>query len=129
MENLSLSIEDNVQARSTERSSLDDCCGERDEKLSKSTSFTCDSINGISETESIDGNLSKAELRKEEPQSEKQMKKSPVLTSEKRLSRRPSKSLDLNKNEYLSLDKSSTSDSVDEGKEFLINLNKISVFF
>lgn len=61
MENLSLSIEDNVQARSTERSSLDDC-GERDEKLSKSTSFTCDSINGISETESIDGNLSKALL-------------------------------------------------------------------
>lgn len=40
----------------------------------------------------------------------------------------PSKSLDLNKNEYLSLDKSSsTSDSVDEGKEFLINFNKISV--
>ncbi|KAF6384769.1 GRAM domain containing 1C [Rhinolophus ferrumequinum] len=113
MENLSLSIEDNVQARSTERSSLDDC-GERDEKLSKSTSFTCDSINGVSETESIDGNLPKAELRKEEPQSEKQMKKSPVLTSEKRLSRVPSKSLDLNKNEYLSLDKSSTSDSVDE---------------
>lgn len=55
------------------------------------------------------------------------MKKSPVLTSEKRLSRVPSKSLDLNKNEYLSLDKSSTSDSVDEGKEFLINLNKFSV--
>lgn len=39
----------------------------------------------------------------------------------------PSKSLDLNKNEYLSLDKSSTSDSVDEGKEFLINFNEISV--
>ena len=39
----------------------------------------------------------------------------------------PSKSLDLNKNEYLSLDKSSTSDSVDEGKEFLINFNQISV--
>lgn len=40
-----------------------------------------------------------------------------------------SKSLDLNKNEYLSLDKSSTSDSVDEGKEFVINFNKISVMF
>lgn len=39
----------------------------------------------------------------------------------------PSKSLDLNKNEYLSLDKSSTSDSVDEGKELLINFIKISV--
>lgn len=37
----------------------------------------------------------------------------------------PSKSLDLNKNEYLSLDKSSTSDSVDEGKQFLINFNKM----
>lgn len=33
----------------------------------------------------------------------------------------------MNKNEYLSLDKSSTSDSVDEGKEFLINFSKISV--
>ncbi|KAM5276543.1 protein Aster-C isoform 4-T4 [Hipposideros larvatus] len=113
MENLSLSIEDNIQARSTERSSLDDC-GEREEKLSKSTSFICESINGVSETESNDGNLPKKELRKEEPQSEKQSKKSPLLTSEKRLSRVPSKSLDLNKNEYLSLDKSSTSDSVDE---------------
>ena len=57
---------------------------------------------------------------KEEPQSEKQIK-SPSLTSEKRLSRQSSKSLDLNKNEYLCLDKSSTSDSVDEGKDFLIN--------
>lgn len=55
------------------------------------------------------------------------MKKSPSLTSEKRLSRVPPKSLDLNKNEYLSLDKSSTSDSVDEGKELLINFNIISI--
>lgn len=38
----------------------------------------------------------------------------------------PSKSLDLNKNEYLSLDKSSTSDSVDEGKRFLISFNTVS---
>ncbi|XP_070262324.1 protein Aster-C isoform X2 [Myotis yumanensis] len=113
MENLSVSIEDNVQPRSPERSNLDDC-GERDEKLSKSISFIPESINRTSETESIDGTLSKAELGKEEAQSEKQMKKSPSLTSEKRLSRVPSKSLDLNKNEYLSLDKSSTSDSVDE---------------
>lgn len=59
-------------------------------------------------------------LGKEEPQSEKHIK-SPSLTSEKRLSRQSSKSLDLNKNEYLSLDKSSTSDSVDEGKDFFIN--------
>lgn len=58
METLSLSIEDNVQSRSSERSSLDDC-GERDEKLSKSISFTCESINRVSETESIDGNLTK----------------------------------------------------------------------
>ncbi|ELK18180.1 GRAM domain-containing protein 1C [Pteropus alecto] len=110
METLSLSIEDNMQSRSSERSSLDDC-GERDERLSKSISFTCESINRVSETESIDGNLTKVV---KEPQSEKQIKKSPSLTSEKRLSRVPSKSLDLNKNEYLSLDKSSTSDSVDE---------------
>ncbi|XP_035874008.1 protein Aster-C isoform X3 [Phyllostomus discolor] len=113
MESLSLSIEENVQPRSPERSSLEDC-GERDEKLSKSISFTRESVNRVSETESIDGNLPKAELGKDEAQSEKQIKKSPLLTSEKRLSRVPSKSLDLNKNEYLSLDKSSTSDSVDE---------------
>lgn len=113
MENFSVSIEDNVLPRSPERSSLDDC-GERDEKSSKSIGFTRESINRASETESTDGNLPKAELGKEEAQSEKQVKKSPSLTSEKRLSRMPSKSLDLNKNEYLSLDKSSTSDSVDE---------------
>ncbi|XP_032262456.1 protein Aster-C isoform X3 [Phoca vitulina] len=113
MENLSLSIEDNVQPRRPGRSSLDDC-GERDEKFSKSISFTQESVNRVSEAESIDGNPPKGGSGKEEPQSEKQMKKSPLLTSEKRLSRMPSKSLDLNKNEYLSLDKSSTSDSVDE---------------
>ncbi|XP_029795185.1 protein Aster-C [Suricata suricatta] len=113
MENLSLSIDDNVQTRSPGRSSLDDC-GERDEKFSKSISFTRESVNRVSETESIDGNSPKGGLGKEKPQSEKQMKKSPLLTSEKRLSRVSSKSLDLNKNEYLSLDKSSTSDSVDE---------------
>ncbi|XP_057402087.1 protein Aster-C isoform X2 [Balaenoptera acutorostrata] len=112
MENLSLSIEDNVQPRSPRRSSLDGC-GERDEKLSKPISFTRESISRVSETESIDGNPPKGGLGKEEPQSEKQIK-SPSLTSEKRLSRLSSKSLDLNKNEYLSLDKSSTSDSVDE---------------
>ncbi|XP_066203494.1 protein Aster-C isoform X1 [Saccopteryx leptura] len=113
MENLSLSIEDNVQSRSPERSSLDDC-GERDEKLSKSISFTRESINRVSETEPADGNLSRAELEREEAQTEKQIKKSPLLTSERRLRRVPSKPPDLNKNEYLSLDKSSTSDSVDE---------------
>ncbi|XP_033288023.1 protein Aster-C isoform X1 [Orcinus orca] len=112
MENLSLSIEDNVQPRSPRRSSLDGC-GERDEKLSKPISFTRESISRVSETESIDVNPQKGGLGKEEPQSEKQIK-SPSLTSEKRLSRLSSKSLDLNKNEYLSLDKSSTSDSVDE---------------
>lgn len=112
MENLSLSIEDNAQPRSPGRSGLDDC-GERDEKFSKSISFTRESANRVSEAESIDGNPPKG-LEKEEPQNEKQMKNSPLLTSEKRLSRVPSKSLDLNKNEYLSLDKSSTSDSVDE---------------
>ncbi|XP_045439936.1 protein Aster-C isoform X1 [Pipistrellus kuhlii] len=119
MENMSVSIEDNVQPRSPERSNLDDC-GERDEKLSKTIN---ESMNRASETESIDGNLSKMELGKEEAQSEKQLKKSPSLTSEKRLSRVPSKSLDLNKNEYLSLDKSSTSDSVDEdsGYELVIS--------
>ncbi|XP_062967447.1 protein Aster-C [Cynocephalus volans] len=113
MENLSLSIEDNVQPRSPERSSLDDS-GKRDETLSKSVSFTRQSISRVSETESLDGNSSKGGLGKEEPQSEKQIKESALPTSEKRLSRVPSKSLDLNKNEYLSLDKSSTSDSVDE---------------
>ncbi|XP_008064046.1 GRAM domain-containing protein 1C isoform X2 [Carlito syrichta] len=111
MENLSLSTED-VQPRSP-GSSLDDS-GERDEKLSKSINFTHESIIRVSETDSFDGNSSKGGLGKEEPQSEKQIKKSPSLTSEKRLSRVPSKSLDLNKNEYLSLDKSNTSDSIDE---------------
>lgn len=113
MENLSLSIEDNVQPSSPGRSCAHDS-GERDEKLSKSISFTRESIHHVSETESLDGNASKGALGKEEPESEKQIKKSPLLTSEKRLSIMPSKSLDLNKNEYLSLDKSSTSDSVDE---------------
>ncbi|XP_061283174.1 protein Aster-C isoform X1 [Bos javanicus] len=112
MENFSLSIEDTVQPRSPGRSSLDDY-GERDEKLSKSISFTRESISRASESESIEGNSPKGGLWKEEPHSEKQIK-SPSLTSEKRLSRQSSKSLDLNKNEYLSLDKSSTSDSVDE---------------
>lgn len=40
-----------------------------------------------------------------------------------------SKLLDLNKNEYFFLDKSSILDFVDEGKEFVINFNKISVMF
>ncbi|XP_077900329.1 protein Aster-C isoform X4 [Ictidomys tridecemlineatus] len=113
MENLSLSIEDNEQPSSPRRSGVDDS-GERDEKLSKSISFTRESIHQVSETESLDGNSSKGALGKEEPESEKQIPKSPLLTSEKRLSRMSSKSLDLNKNEYLSLEKSSTSDSVDE---------------
>ncbi|XP_008265144.2 protein Aster-C isoform X1 [Oryctolagus cuniculus] len=113
MESLSLSIEDNVQPRNPGRSSLDDS-GEREEKLSKSISFTRESVNRVSETESLDGSSSKKAIGKEESPSEKRFKKSPLLTSEKRSSRVPSTSLDLNKNEYLSLDKSSTSDSVDE---------------
>uniref|UniRef100_A0A2K5ZDC4 GRAM domain containing 1C n=3 Tax=Mandrillus leucophaeus TaxID=9568 RepID=A0A2K5ZDC4_MANLE len=112
MENLSLAIED-VQPRSPGRSSLDDS-GERDEKLSKSISFTSESISRVSETELFDGNSSKGGLGKEESQNEKQTKKSLLPALEKKLTRVPSKSLDLNKNEYLSLDKSSTSDSVDE---------------
>nr|XP_005548167.1 PREDICTED: GRAM domain-containing protein 1C isoform X2 [Macaca fascicularis] len=112
MENLSLSIED-VQPRSPGRSNLDDS-GERDEKLSKSISFTSESISRVSETELFDGNSSKGGLGKEESQNEKQTKKSLLPALEKKLTRVPSKSLDLNKNEYLSLDKSSTSDSVDE---------------
>ncbi|XP_054983424.1 protein Aster-C [Sorex araneus] len=112
MENLSLSIEENVQPRSPGRSSLEDF-GEREEKLSKSTNSTRESIR-VSETESNDGNSPKGGLEKEEAQNEKQMKKSPLLTPGLRLSRVPSKSLDLNKNEYLSLDKSSSSDSFDE---------------
>ncbi|XP_052596693.1 protein Aster-C isoform X2 [Peromyscus californicus insignis] len=113
MENLSLSIEENVQPRSPGRSSVDDS-GERDEKFSKAISLTQESINQVSETESLDGNSPKRGLGKEEPQNEKHLKKSLSLASGKRLSRASSKSLDLNKNEYLSLDKSSTSDSVDE---------------
>ncbi|XP_073929273.1 protein Aster-C isoform X2 [Castor canadensis] len=113
MEKLPQLIEDNVQPRSPGRSTVDDS-GEKDEKLSKSISFTRDSITRVAETESLDGNSSKGGLGKEESQSEKHIKKSPLLTSEKRLNRVPSKSLDLNKNEYLSLDKSSTSDSLDE---------------
>lgn len=91
-----------------------DDSGEKDEKLSRSISFTRESINRVSETESLDGNSQKKGLGKEDSPNEKQVKKSPLLTSEKRLSRVPSKALDLNKNEYLSLDKSSTSDSIDE---------------
>ncbi|XP_042532925.1 protein Aster-C isoform X3 [Dipodomys spectabilis] len=113
MENLSLSIEENVQPRSPARSNVDDY-GEREEKLPKAISFTQESISRVLETESLDGNSSKGGLGKEEPQEEKLIKKSPLLTSERRLNRVPSKSLDLNKNEYLSLDKSSTSDSLDE---------------
>ncbi|KAG8509498.1 Protein Aster-C, partial [Galemys pyrenaicus] len=113
MENFSLSIEDNVQSRSPGRNSLEDS-GERDEKLSKSVSCTRESVNRVSETESADGHSPKGGFGKEEPQSEKSIKKCPLLTSEMRLSRVVPKPLDLNKNEYLSLDKSSTSDSVDE---------------
>uniref|UniRef100_A0A2K6SQ54 GRAM domain containing 1C n=1 Tax=Saimiri boliviensis boliviensis TaxID=39432 RepID=A0A2K6SQ54_SAIBB len=112
MENLSLLTED-VPPRSPGRSSLDDS-GERDEKLSKSISFTNESISRVSETESFDGNSSKGGLVEEESQNEKQNKKRVLPTSGKRLTLVPSKSLDLSKNEYLSLDKSSTSDSVDE---------------
>ncbi|XP_050004848.1 protein Aster-C isoform X2 [Alexandromys fortis] len=112
MENLSLSIEENVQP-SPGRSSVDDS-GERDEKFFKVIGFPQESVSRVSETESLDGNSPKRGLGKEELQSEKHLKKSSSLASGKRLSRAPSKSLDLNKNEYLSLDKSSTSDSVDE---------------
>lgn len=47
-----------VSYRSPGRSSLDDC-GERDEKLSKSISFTHESISRVSESESIEGNSPK----------------------------------------------------------------------
>ncbi|XP_055481015.1 protein Aster-C isoform X2 [Psammomys obesus] len=113
MENLSLSIEENVQPRSPGRSSVDDA-GERDEKFSKATSFPQEPTSRVSDTEPPDGNSPKRGLGKEESQSEKRVKKSPSVDSEKRLSRTSSKSLDLNKNEYLSLDKGSTSDSADE---------------
>ncbi|XP_004373731.1 protein Aster-C [Trichechus manatus latirostris] len=113
MEKLSLLIEENAQPRSPGRSSLDDS-GERDEKLSKSISFTRESVSRGSETESFSGNTPKEGLGKEEPHSENLIKQSPLLTSEKRLSRVPSKLLNLNTNEYLSLDKSSSSDSVGE---------------
>ncbi|XP_075399573.1 protein Aster-C [Tenrec ecaudatus] len=112
METLSLSIEDNVQPRSPGRSSLDDP-GDRDEKLSKSISFTRESVGRISETESVRGHAPKGGSGKE-PQSENQIKRSSSLPPEKRLSREPPKSLGLHMNEYLSLDKSSSSDSVDE---------------
>lgn len=91
-----------------------DDAGERDEKFSKAVSFTQESVSRASETEPLDGNSPKRGLGKEDSQSERNVRKSPSLASEKRISRAPSKSLDLNKNEYLSLDKSSTSDSVDE---------------
>uniref|UniRef100_A0A8D2B7V1 GRAM domain containing 1C n=1 Tax=Sciurus vulgaris TaxID=55149 RepID=A0A8D2B7V1_SCIVU len=95
MENLSLSIEDNVHPR-------------------YSKIFTRESIHRVQKQSHWMENSSKGALGKEEPESEKQIRKSPLLTSGNRLSRMSSKSLDLNKNEYLSLDKSSTSDSVDE---------------
>ncbi|XP_038944413.1 protein Aster-C isoform X4 [Rattus norvegicus] len=113
MEHLSLSIEENVQPRSPGRSSVDDS-GERDEKFSKAISLTHESVSRASETESLDGNSPERGLGKEGSQSERHVRKSPSLASEKKLGRVPSKTLDLNKNEYLSLDKSSTSDSVDE---------------
>ncbi|XP_023573415.1 GRAM domain-containing protein 1C isoform X2 [Octodon degus] len=121
MANLSPSFEDNVQPRSPARSSVDDS-GEGDEKGLKVVSSTHESVSQVSDAESLGGNSSKGVsihcplkngLGKEESQNEKQIK-SPLLTSEKRLNRGPTRSLDLNKNEYLSLDKSSTSDSVDE---------------
>lgn len=113
MEHLSLSIEENVQPRSPGRSSVDDS-GERDEKFSKAIGLTHKSVSRASETESLDGNSPERGLGKEGSQSERHVRKSPSLASEKKLIRAPSKTLDLNKNEYLSLDKSSTSDSVDE---------------
>ncbi|XP_044526022.1 protein Aster-C [Gracilinanus agilis] len=113
MENLSLTLEDNEQPRSPGRSSLDES-GERDEKLSSSINFTREPINRVPETESFNGSTPKMGLRKEDSISPKQNKKSPLLISERRLNRSPPKALDLNKNEYLSLDKSSTSDSADE---------------
>uniref|UniRef100_A0A0G2K4F5 GRAM domain containing 1C n=1 Tax=Rattus norvegicus TaxID=10116 RepID=A0A0G2K4F5_RAT len=102
-----------VETKSPGRSSVDDS-GERDEKFSKAISLTHESVSRASETESLDGNSPERGLGKEGSQSERHVRKSPSLASEKKLGRVPSKTLDLNKNEYLSLDKSSTSDSVDE---------------
>ncbi|XP_049732789.1 protein Aster-C isoform X2 [Elephas maximus indicus] len=113
MEKLSLSIEDNVRPRSPGRTSLGDP-GEREEKLSNSISFSRESVSQVSENESFNGETPKEGLGKEGSQSKKWIKINPSLTSEKKLRRVPSKSLDLNKNEYLSLDKSSSSDSFDE---------------
>ncbi|XP_056649469.1 protein Aster-C isoform X3 [Monodelphis domestica] len=116
MENMSLTLEDNEQPRSPGRSSLDES-RERDEKLSRSISFTREPISKVPETESFNGSTPKMGLRKEDSMSPKQDKKSPLLISERKLNRSPPKALDLNKNEYLSLDKSSTSDSADEFEE------------
>ncbi|XP_068925998.1 protein Aster-C isoform X1 [Petaurus breviceps papuanus] len=114
MESLSLSLEDNEQPRSPGRSSLDES-GERDEKLSRSISFSREPISRVPETELLNGSTPKMGLQREDSQSPKLDKKSPLLISERKLNKSPPKALDLNKNEYLSLDKSSTSDSVDEG--------------
>ncbi|XP_072470060.1 protein Aster-C isoform X2 [Notamacropus eugenii] len=116
MENLSLSLEDNELPRSPGRISLDES-GERDEKLSRSIGFTREPISKVPETESPNGSTHRMVLQKEDSQSPKPDKKSPLPISERKLNKSPPKALDLNKNEYLSLDKSSTSDSVDEGEE------------
>ncbi|XP_036600774.1 protein Aster-C isoform X1 [Trichosurus vulpecula] len=143
MENLSLSLEDNEQLRSPGRSSLDES-GERDEKVSRSISFSREPVSRVPETESLNGSTPKMHdrvdrelalksgrsmipadsgtsvnkgLQKEDSQSSKADRKSPLLIPERKLNKSPPKALDLNKNEYLSLDKSSTSDSVDEGEE------------
>ncbi|XP_027724584.1 protein Aster-C isoform X4 [Vombatus ursinus] len=141
MENLSLSLENNECSRSPGRSSLEES-GERDGKLSRSFSFTRVPLNRVPETESLSGstprmrdrvdrelalksgrpladsgNLVNKGLQKENSQSPKLDIKSPLLISERKLKKSPPKALDLNKNEYLSLDKSSTSDSLDEDEE------------
>ncbi|GAB5576442.1 protein Aster-C isoform X1 [Prionailurus iriomotensis] len=114
MENLSLSIEDTVQPREVQEEAAWMIVG-REMKNFPSPSVLHENQLIVFQRQSQLMEIHrKGGLGKEEPPSEKQIKKSPLLTSEKRLSRVPSKSLDLNKNEYLSLDKSSTSDSVDE---------------
>nr|XP_020862803.1 GRAM domain-containing protein 1C isoform X3 [Phascolarctos cinereus] len=108
MENLSLSLENNEHSRSPRRSSLEES-GERDGKLSRSISFTRVPLSRVPETESLNGSTSRMGLRKEDSPSPKLDMKSP--------NKSPPKALDLNKNEYFSLDKSSTSDSIDEDEE------------
>uniref|UniRef100_F7DKB7 GRAM domain containing 1C n=1 Tax=Ornithorhynchus anatinus TaxID=9258 RepID=F7DKB7_ORNAN len=121
MDNLSLASEESWQTRTPGRSSFDES-REREEKLSKSVSFSREPSPRLPETESPSGGSLRGSFRKESLPCEKPDKKSPLLTSERRPSgaargQTPLRSLDLNKNEYLSLEKSSSSESAGEVEE------------